>query len=216
MVPRLTRRPFVVMVLLIVLPGAIAILRSQARLRVLYVTQPVGFFVAEGDPQVGSRPGDRDLARMALEAWQKAVGPVARLRAATEDSARLRIYWAGPRDGQYGEMRPLLVEGRAGAALFVRPDLGGLGQDIAERGISDPLFRDTVVFLTCVHELGHAFGLEHTADFRDIMYSFQFGGDIVEYFDRFRRQLKMRDDIARVSPMSDSDRRRARVLYVKP
>jgi hypothetical protein len=72
----------------------------------------------------------------------------------------------------YGEMRALQVDGRAGPAVYIRPDTTSLGPDIHALATADPLFRDTVVYLTCVHELGHAFGLEHTADFRDIMYSF--------------------------------------------
>jgi predicted Zn-dependent protease len=85
--------------------------------------------------------------------------------------------------------------------------------DIRALATSDPLFRDTVVYLTCVHEIGHAFGLEHTADFRDIMYSFQYGGNVVEYFSRYRRQLKSRDDIALVSGMSEDDIAKVRTLY---
>jgi predicted Zn-dependent protease len=64
-----------------------------------------------------------------------------------------------------------------------------------------------------VHELGHAFGLEHTADFRDIMYSFQYGGNFVEYFSRYRRRLKSREEIAQVSGMSEADIAKVRTLY---
>ncbi|MGI8743295.1 MAG: hypothetical protein ACR2NN_12140 [Bryobacteraceae bacterium] len=53
------------------------------------------------------------------------------------------------------------------------------------------------MYLTCLHETGHALELPHTADFEDIMYSFQFGGNIPEYFGRYRRKLKLRGDIRR-------------------
>ena len=70
------------------------------------------------------------------------------------------------------------------------------------------------------HETGHALGLPHTARFADIMYSFQYGGDITEYFNRYRRLLTIRGDIRRHSGMSDADRKRlAEVLgadRVKP
>jgi len=125
----------------------------------------------------------------------------------------VRLYWAGPQSGQYGEMRALLVNGQAGAAVFIRPDTESLGPDIHALATADPLFRDTVVYLTCVHELGHAFGLEHTADFRDIMYSFQHGGDFVEYFSRYRRRLKSRDDIAHLAGMSAADIATLKALY---
>jgi hypothetical protein len=38
------------------------------------------------------------------------------------------------------------------------------------------------------------------------MYSFQFGGDIPEYFGRYRRTLQKRDDIQHSSGISPSDR----------
>jgi len=55
----------------------------------------------------------------------------------------------------------------------------------------------------------------HTSDFRDIMYFFGFGGDIVEYFERYRRQLHNRTDIGAVAGMSDADVRRLRAMYAK-
>ena len=78
-----------------------------------------------------------------------------------------------------------------GAEVYVLPDLRGMGPDILAAGSQDPLFRDTIVYLTCLHETGHALGLSHTADFADIMYFFGYDkGDIREYFGRYRRKLQ--------------------------
>ena len=77
----------------------------------------------------------------------------------------------------------------------------------------DRILRDAIVYLTCLHETGHALGLEHTANFADIMYSFQYGGDIPEYFGRYRRLLKVRADIAKHAGMSDADRRRVVEIF---
>jgi hypothetical protein len=73
-------------------------------------------------------------------------------------------------------------------------------------GETDKLLRDTIVYLTCLHESGHALGLPHTREFPDIMYSFQYGGDIPEYFGRYRRKLATREDISNNSGISPADR----------
>ena len=72
----------------------------------------------------------------------------------------------------------------------------------------DQILRNAIVYLTCLHETGHALGLEHTANFADIMYSFQYGGDIPEYFGRYRRLLESRADIRTHSGLSADDRQR--------
>jgi len=205
------RRALIVLALAVACCAGITAQRRGPR--ALDASGPIGTFIADGDVRERYKPGDRQLAQWALDAWQRAAGPRLRLTAAPEAFARIRLYWAGPQSGQYGEMRALQVDGRAGAAVYIRPDTRSLGPDIHALATADPLFRDTVVYLTCVHELGHAFGLEHTADFRDIMYSFQYGGDIVEYFSRYRRPLKSREDIARASGMSEADAAKARALY---
>ena len=151
-------------------------------------------------PETACQAGDPELATWAFGAWQDASsGAVQFKRAATRSQARIRIVWASGEQGLYGEARPIEVNGLRGAEVYVRPAPLNTGEDA--------LLRDAIVYLTCLHETGHALGLSHTADFEDIMYSFQFGGDIPEYFGRYRSKLRTRPDIQKNSGMSDADRK---------
>ena len=48
------------------------------------------------------------------------------------------------------------------------------------------------------------------------MYTFQYGGDFVAYFMRFREKLEAWDDIRQASPFSDADGGAFRSLYRRP
>jgi hypothetical protein len=151
-------------------------------------------------PESGCHAGDPELAQWAMEAWQAASAGHLRLeKTASRDKAQIRVYWTTGSAGLYGEARPIVVDGAAGAEVFVLPT-------VVPPGEKDELLRDAIVYLTCLHETGHALGLEHTAEFADIMYSFQYGGDIREYFARYRRKLASREDIRKNSGMSTHDR----------
>ncbi len=167
----------------------------------------------EGAAESQFLAADGDLATWALEAWERSANGALRLEPGPESTALLRVYWVRASFGLYGEMRPLIVNGRRGAAVFIRPDTRALGEEIAQRSREDPLFRDAVVYLTCLHELGHAFGLNHTAEFADVMYYFGFGGDISRFFGRYRDKLRSRNDIASVSGLSAGDLAQLRALY---
>jgi hypothetical protein len=176
----------------------------------------ISYFIADGTGKPGYHSSDPELARWALDAWQRnAANGIRFAAAAAESKALIRLYWADPEGGQYGEMRPIVVDGRPGAAVFIRPDIDSLGPEVAQRAKADTLLRDSIVYLTCVHELGHALGLEHTRDFRDIMYYFGYGGNIIEYFGRYRAQIRTRNDIAAVSGLSDGDAHRIRALFMR-
>jgi predicted Zn-dependent protease len=96
-----------------------------------------------------------------------------------------------------------------GAEVYVRPDLRAMGTDIFAAASKDALMRDSIVYLTCLHETGHALGLSHTADFADIMYFFGFDkGDVREYFARYRRKLRARMDISKNFGISPQDQAR--------
>ena len=178
------------------------------------IDRRVTYFIGMGSADSQFRQADRELATWALRAWERALGGTLRFVPSAEADALVQVHWVGPRGGQYGEMRPLLVRGRRGAAVYVRPDTNALGDDIARLAQADPLTRDTIVYLTCLHELGHALGLEHTAAFTDIMYFFGYGGDIPGFFTRYRTQLKSRADIAKTSGLSVDDTARVRALYL--
>ena len=150
------------------------------------------------NPKSGCIASDVDFARWALDAWQQASdGKLTFVETRKREEALIRFVWATQEQGLYGEAMPINVNGHRGAQVNIR---------IVDPGRRDPLLRDTVVFLTCLHESGHAIGLPHTANFADIMYSFQYGGDIDEYFGRYRRKLRTREDIRKTSAISSADR----------
>ena len=138
--------------------------------------------------ETGCRSADPDLAQWAMEAWASASnGKMKVARTSDAQGARFRFHWVSAREGLYGETR--------GGDIYVLP------QD------APGLTREAIVYLTCLHESGHALGLAHTAEFADIMYNFQFGGDIEEYFGRYTRKLSRREDIRKNSAISEQDRR---------
>src|SRR5689334_11080809 len=152
--------------------------------------------------------GDQ-LVERAMQTWGTASdGAFTLRRTFVERDAGIRVYFNGA-GGNYGETRPRV--NRATGLI-----------DEAEVAIAadapiqaDPLTRDIIVYLTALHELGHALGLEHTANFDDIMYLFREPEDGPRYFGNYRRLLRSADDIgtAAASGLSASDVATLRALY---
>jgi hypothetical protein len=179
-------------------------------------TGPIPYFVDDGTGVPGYRQSDRELAKMALAAWTRESGGKLRfVEAKSKDDALLRIRWISSHEGLFGETERVIVKGQVGAVVNVMPEVSQLGEPLSTRAVSDVLLRETIVYLTCVHELGHAVGLNHTRNFEDIMYSFAYGGDFVAYFMRYRSRLQTRADMAKFSGLSGRDIEILRSLYNK-
>src|SRR5262249_37881481 len=132
----------------------------------LEAREPITYFIEDGKRVPGYRDSDHELAKLALDAWSRESG--GRLRFSevkVEEMAVIRFLWISPNEGLYGETQRVRVNGKPGAIVNVMPQVSVHGDPLASRATEDTLLRDTIVYLTCVHELGHAVGLQHTSKF---------------------------------------------------
>jgi hypothetical protein len=171
------------------------------------VRWPAGAVISVWIDTRNSVPDVESLVSRALTTWtHAAAGRFALQRARDANSAVVHIRFADA-DGIYGETSPHIDRrtGTIDAAEVV----------IAATVAGDSLRQRVVIYLTALHELGHALGLPHTNSFDDIMYAFRRPDDGERYFGAFQRRLGSADDIGtpRATGLSPADTFALQALY---
>ena len=158
------------------------------------------------DARAAPQGADR-LVERALAAWTRAAaGRIALQPSSSRDTADIYVRFARA-DGIYGETSPRIdpTTGTIRAAeVLIAGDVAG-----------DAVQQRIVIYLTALHELGHALGLPHTNVFDDIMYSFRRPDDGERYFGAYRRRIRSSEDIGTemANGLSQADVAALRALY---
>jgi hypothetical protein len=167
------------------------------------------------DP-LNAPPSGIDLVERAMRTWTHAADGRFTLQRVTEvrgagapgvmTDAAVRVHFMSA-DYRYGVTSPR-VDRETG--LIVRAEVA-----VAFDAGRTPLERSIIVYLTALHELGHALGLEHTTDINTIMYLFRQPGDSERFFGAYAQRVRSMDDIGslQATGLSPEDVVALRTLY---
>lgn len=154
----------------------------------------------------GAPPGALALVEKALQTWTHAAdGRFTLSRALARPEAAITVTFATSA-AAYGETSPHVDPSRH---AIVSADVV---LNATAAGAVDPRI---VYYLTALHELGHALGLPHTDDIRDIMYRFREPEDGEKFFANYRKLLTSVTDIGApfATGLSPRDVAALRALY---
>ena len=142
---------------------------SDPNLEPLDPTGRISYFIADEIPHSGYRPGDDDLATWALQEWERAShGTIHFERTLDEAESLLRLFFLNPGPAKIGTSQRFMSMRRVRAMVTVRANVEVLVEPLGTLVKKDSLLRDTIVYLTCLHEIGHALGLPHSSSQDDV------------------------------------------------
>ena len=95
-------------------------------------SEPIPYYIHDGNDTPGYDPGDRELAKLALAAWSRESGDRLQfVEASTEPVALLRVRWISAEGNLFGETQRIRVGEKLGSIVYVSSATDSLGEPLA-------------------------------------------------------------------------------------